>query len=154
MRLWFFTFLVGVGGCGFGFDPLPDDSVISCNSDADCPEGKVCNLSLGRCVEAGADTTPPSLVRPPVITPATATLGQTVEIEFTVNEDLAYAPQVSLTADGNAYSFVPQSEVDLTFVYSLNITSAIPLGTWIVSARLADLVGNSITRTLAHVTIE
>jgi hypothetical protein len=74
---------------------IDDKAKISCTGE--CPEGWTCNPRLGRCIPNDAiDTVPPSLVAPPVVTPAVAPLGSVVTVSFDVNEALRQPPAVTL----------------------------------------------------------
>lgn len=84
-----------VSGCSLGLD-VPEGAAIACNSQAECPDDFVCQVSLSRCVPLGYDITPPALTAPPAISPSVVGADAVVTISFDTSKRLGLDPAVSL----------------------------------------------------------
>jgi len=97
-------------------DPtIPDGALISCQSDAECPAGFVCQDGRGRCVAQQAlDETAPALVGVPVLDPERGTTGTTFTLSFDVNEALLSDPVVVVDIGGADAVFAVDAEASDT----------------------------------------
>lgn len=85
-----------VAGCLFDTS-VPDDVMVSCSADEDCPTDRVCAMPLGRCVAPNdLDGRPPEVVGDPDLSTRVATVGDEVRVSFVVSEDLLEDPLVEL----------------------------------------------------------
>jgi len=78
---------------------VPSEAQVACASSADCPSGWTCNQKVGRCVKTeNIDSTAPALVGDGTVTPTVLKRGAKATVSFSVSEDLATPPVVTLSA--------------------------------------------------------
>ncbi|MBI5525710.1 MAG: hypothetical protein HY897_05195 [Deltaproteobacteria bacterium] len=78
---------------------MPEEAKLGCNSGADCPSGWACNEKVGRCVKTeNIDSTAPALVGEVSVSPPTLKKGAKATVSFSVSEELAKPPVVTVNA--------------------------------------------------------
>lgn len=142
------TALVGAAlsasACWFNGAP-PDDAVLLCTADAECPVEWSCDLAVHECVAPGAtpDRSAPALLAA-AFSPAVVATGL-VELTLTADEALGEAPVLHFEGSGDP-GFVPLDVVGAVARLSLDATT-VAAGAWpLGSIELADLQGNRATR--------
>lgn len=141
--------LVLLAACGVDLK-LGANAKVTCGSDAECPAGWVCPVTLGRCVQPGGDVTAPALVPSSLaVTPGRVGLAPvTLQVAFQVTEPLARDPEVSLRLSGAAaptrpLALVSRDEATHGYVFSYTPAPGTdPEGDVALVARLVDLAGN------------
>ena len=139
----------GLAACGVDLE-VPRDADLLCVSNDECPANTRCHPQLGRCVSTTSDDAVAPTIDPASITiePARASQNAAVFISFTVDEDLAAAPKLTLVdPQGSASPILDPNIITLredrrSFIYVFR-----PRGTereirWSLVATLYDQVGN------------
>ncbi len=74
---------------------LDAGALLACASGGECPPGWTCRSQAGRCVPAGSEDVPPSVLAGSVeLTPLAAGPGALVRAVFVLDEELAAPPEV------------------------------------------------------------
>lgn len=124
---------------------LPDDAVLLCAANADCPAPWTCDTSVHECVAPGAtpDRAAPVL-QSAAFTPSVVAAGS-VELVLTADEPLGEPPTLLFEGSGDP-GFVPLDVVGAVARFSLD-AGAVAAGAWpLGSVELVDLHGNRATR--------
>jgi hypothetical protein len=105
---------------------VPPGAEITCSSQDDCPDGRICARALGRCVPEDSDGKPPTIVS--LVTSVdgdetrkVAAPGARIQIAIAVDEALGRPPAVELAWTGASASGTEDthSNNDWTFVYDV-----------------------------------
>ncbi|OGR07808.1 MAG: hypothetical protein A2341_07355 [Deltaproteobacteria bacterium RIFOXYB12_FULL_58_9] len=133
-------------GCAVDLN-IPNEAIITCASEDECPNGRTCNVASGRCVPEGRkDADAPLLAGVPTVNPPVLKKDAPCEIRFQVNEPLIAPPEVTLV---NGPREIPVEFVSTdgaaepTFVYSLVATGDEAQVDSPFHAVLIDKVGNT-----------
>ncbi|MEL6338378.1 MAG: hypothetical protein AAFQ65_00560 [Myxococcota bacterium] len=136
-----------LGACLEGLE-VSSSPTVSCTDDIECTTGFVCSESLGRCVLAsGLGGDGPTLVG--AVTPANATTGTEVAVEFTASRNLGQLPMLRLqSADGETNpigenELILQRAIERNYVYTFLPSGEEAEREYSVVANLVDESGNT-----------
>ena len=124
-------------------DDTPEDATLFCDDDADCPEGRGCNVAAHVCAAPGtvSDVQAPGLVTAS-LAPPFASAGATVELRVEASEPLASAV-IALAPGVLDPGFVSTLD-DEHALFSFVVASDTPEGALAVDAvTLQDAAGNA-----------
>lgn len=143
MRARLGAVLVLVVGCRAELPAPPPGAQIVCTSDADCPTGLVCRVSVGQCRQASADQTPPRLVSSSA-SPALGNGAVPFIAVLEVDEALARPPVVWAEVRGERLAFTLDESGTSPPSYRFHSVTLTPglEGAAQVFADLVDLEGN------------
>ncbi|MDP3232917.1 MAG: hypothetical protein Q8N26_09080 [Myxococcales bacterium] len=142
VRAWLCMAVLGLG-CETSLPALPEGAQVFCASDAECPTGLVCRLSVNRCRPPSADQVPPRVTES-TITPTLGTTGTVFTATFSVDEALGRPPTVYAEVRGTRVGL----ELDVArsnapaFVFSTLPVDGSLEGAADVFVDLVDLEGN------------
>lgn len=123
---------------------VPGEARMACAEAADCPDGFVCKVALGRCVSAtGGDQEPPGVVPGSVVvSPGAARIGRAVTVDFDVTEALLQDPEVVLADPGRPRPLVLEAQDGLHYRFAFAPSGSEAEGTAALTTNLVDLAGN------------
>ncbi len=147
------TLLCLLQACGVDLE-VPARASLSCDSDAQCPEGWSCVLDVHRCVKDDAtDRDGPGLQGGASVTPPRAGAGTELQVLFAVDSPLLVAPRATLELSTGAVELVPTNS-DAGYGFRYRVTGDEPEETAAVVAHLVDPSGNRSTPSLGEVTLD
>ena len=124
----FVTAFFSITSCTFQSE-IPAQSLITCDSNEECPDKWTCLPNVNRCVpDDQIDTADPEIIVGPKITPAFGGYDTEFRLEFTVNEPLVALdengfvnPMVKMNTGRGTVEWTQESvegEEEPTFVYT------------------------------------
>lgn len=127
-----FVVVLFAGGC-FTDASITNEMTVTCDSDNDCPDNRVCRL--GRCLSAADAVKPaPTLKQPPVISPLTINASTAVRISFDVEGELGGNPVVRLNT-GTSLVLLTSDNTQTNFAAGHFEYTYLPDGTELQGAR-------------------
>ena len=131
------------------FDSGVADAVqIRCTTNKDCPPTLVCNSMAGLCAPANeGDGTGPQIVDAPEIIPASASVGQEVEIRFRVSESLLGPPFVFLMSESEQKPFALHTQAvsaNETWIFRYTVDGSEPQGQVPIGVSMVGTDGDAV----------
>lgn len=132
---------------------VPEEVHVRCASNAECPDGRICKLSLNLCVStAGDDGRAPGIAEV-TVAPPTATVGGGFTLQLTTDETLGAIPDVTF---GTAERFAVTSQGDdmQHFEFHYDVRGTESPGSQAVNVTLIDVFGNAAQVVATNVTLD
>jgi hypothetical protein len=144
--------LLGLAGCRFA-SSVPAEAVITCASDADCPEGRTCRTELGRCVFERGDFEAPQFLGDPIVSPLHARAGAQVTLTFQATEPLVRPPTARMVTT-NAQRPLIRDDANCDpatqrWAFSVEVQLDDGEGPASLLVDMEDLAGNAVTGLLS-----